>query len=241
MSAEEDNKIVKPVKMNQMFPKLGIRGVGDAVKAKLENIKIEELKNRLVIGFDDSGSMSGSSIADAKKAVNGFLASCNPTETAVGIYPFCKFAKPMTNDYDLVNMFVQGLPATGGTPIYTKMIEMLEKETMTRGILFSDGGATDDNFDAEIWKEQKSIQEPTRTFVQALQKALGKKVPFDTVYIGGGDSEELQAIAEITGGIYLKFDETTTFAKQMKYLSPKYIGLLANADIKARVERGESI
>ena len=66
-------------------------------------------------------------------------------------------------------------------------------------------------------------------------------VPFDCVYIGYGDSVVLRGIAERTGGNYLHFDTSTVFAKQLKYLSPKYVALLSNADLKARVERGETI
>jgi hypothetical protein len=56
-----------------------------------------------------------------------------------------------------------------------------------------------------------------------------------------GDSPVLRRIAESTGGIYLRFDNTTSFAKNLKYLSPKYVALLANSELKERIQRGETI
>lgn len=218
-----DDTLVKPVKMASFVKKVGIQGIRAQAKAALSEVKPETCPNRYAIGFDDSGSMGLTEISDAKKAVAGFLAACSPVETSVAIYPFNMTPKPLTIFYDIINAFVSGIKATGGTPLHEIMGKMMDNvPKITRGILFSDGSPTDDEGDV-------------------IHKAQEAKIPFDTVYIGYGDSPILRSIAERTGGNYLKFDNTTSFAKNMKYLSPKYVALLSNADLKAKIQRGETI
>lgn len=214
------DSLVKPITLG--VQKVGIHGARAEAKRQIANIDPTTCANRFAIGFDDSGSMAGETIRDAHKAVGAFLNHCNPAETSVAIYPFNAEKKALSCDYTLITMYVNGIEATGGTPLYETMVLILQ-ESITRGILFSDG------------QPDHSCKD------QAISKAKEKKVPFDTVYIGLGDSAELKYIAEATGGIYLRFSDASIFAKQMKYLSPKYVALLANPEIKARIERGESI
>jgi uncharacterized protein YegL len=213
----------KTVKISSMIKRVGINGIRADAKAALAVVKPEEVPNRYAIGFDDSGSMGEEGIKDAHKAIAGFLAACSPLETSVAIYPYNREAKPLTNMFDVVNAYVAGIKATGGTPLWGILGKMLRESKLTRGIIFSDGGATDEEGDEINYAREHSIK-------------------IDTVFIGhGSDNAVLQRIAECTGGVYLKFDSTTTFGKQLKYLSPKYVALLANADLKARIERGEQI
>lgn len=215
------DELVPTIKMGTFVKKIGIQGVRASAKAALAEVKPESVPNRYAIGFDDSGSM-GEQIRDAHKAIAGFLASCSPLETSVAIYPYNREAKPLTNMFDVVNAYVSGIKATGGTPLWTILGRMLVEVPLTRGIIFSDGSPTDDETDQ-------------------IKIARDKHVPVDTVFIGYGESLVLNDIAERTGGVYLKFDDITTFGKQLKYLSPKYVALLSNADLKARIERGETI
>jgi hypothetical protein len=146
-------------------------------------------------------------------------------------------AQPLTCMYDLINAYLGPVRATSGTPLYGTMKKILTDFNITRGILFSDGGSTDKTLGTSYSDEiDELVQEEP-----AVMLAIEKKIPFDTVYIGGGTSPELKHIADITGGVYLEFTDTSIFAKQMKYLSPRYVALLANAELKAKVERGEQI
>ena len=214
------DSITPTVKIGSLIKKVGIQGSREESRKRMAEVKPEECANRYAIGYDDSGSMMGS-MQDAAKAVAGFLGACSPLETSVAIYPYNREAKGLTNIFDMVNAYVGGIAATGSTPLWSVLGKMLDTP-ITRAIIFSDGGPTDSESDE-------------------ITKAREKHIPVDTVYIGGGDSAILQDIAERTGGIYLRFDDTTTFAKQMKYLSPRYVALLSNADLKAKIQKGETI
>jgi Mg-chelatase subunit ChlD len=237
----ENNNLTTTAKLG--VKKVGLQGIRAQAREALRDIKPEECQHRLAIGFDDSGSMDGQSIADAKKAVAGFLASCNPKDTSVAIVPFSYIcdpeghlkAQPLTIQYDLINLYLASVQATSSTPLYGTMTKMMQDFPITRGILFSDGGSTDKENLAEEEEE-----EPNKLEQKAVLLAIERKIPFDTVSIGA-ESEELKHIAEVTGGVYIFFTDTSVFAKSMKYLAPKYVALLANAELKEKIQRGETI
>ena len=215
------NELEPTVKMSNFIKKVGIQGTRATAKTALAEVKPETVPNRYAIGFDDSGSMSGQPFNDAKKAVAGFLAACSPLETSVAVYPYSHEPKPLSNMFNVVTAYVNGISLGGSTPLWANLKQLLSCN-LTRGIIFSDGGPTDAETDE-------------------ISIARDKRIPVDTVYIGMGDSPVLRRIAESTGGIYLRFDNTTSFAKNLKYLSPKYVALLANSELKERIQRGETI
>jgi hypothetical protein len=51
----------------------------------------------------------------------------------------------------------------------------------------------------------------------------------------------MEEIAKLTGGIFVWFKDSTSLNHNLKYLAPRYRALLANADMKAKVEKGESL
>jgi hypothetical protein len=232
--------------------RVGIQGLREKAREALKDINPEACAHRFAIGFDDSGSMGTEPIKDAKRAVAGFLGACDPKDTSVAIVPFSGVenknygvkAQALTNNYTLINAYLGPVKSTSGTPLYGTINEILTDFKITRGILFSDGGSTDktvgsnwgyfDNDDPDKPPDVTITEEP------AVIKAIEMKIPFDCVAIGL-DSEELKHIAKVTGGVYIHFTDTTSFAKNMKYLSPKYIALLSNAELKAKIERGEQI
>ncbi len=216
------NELTPTVKISSMIKRTGIQGARATAKAAMAEVNPESCANRYVIGFDDSGSMSGDAIRDAHKAIAGFLGACSPLETSVAIYPYNAESKGLTNMFDVVNAYVNGIGATGSTPLWNILGRMLKEVNLTRAIIFSDGGPTDSESDE-------------------IAIAREKQIPVDTCYIGFGESPVLKDIAERTGGIYLRFDDTITFSKQMKYFSPRYVALLSNADLKARIQKGETI
>lgn len=205
---------------------VGVRGLRRAAQAELLKINPEDCKNRYAIGFDDSGSMSGEAIQNAKIGVSNFLTSCNPKETSVSVFCFSHKEIPLTVDYNSVNVAVGALQATASTPLF-HTVDSMVGHNVTRAIVFSDG--VPDYQDVTIYQEK------------AINLAREKRIPVDCVYIGFGDNDYMKDLAEKTGGYYLRFEDAKTLSRQLKYLSPANIGLLANAEIKAKIERGETI
>jgi len=248
---EETKTTIVSTKASEMLkPKLGmgISGARRAAQAKLAEIKPEECPHRLGLEFDDSGSMSGQPLRDAITAVQNFLTSCSPLETSVAVYPMNKEPKALTNDYNLINLFVGSFrdAELGGTPLYATLINMLKDGQITRGIIFSDGEPTDGRKRYSAWDDEEETMkvDPETPKDKAIKSAKEKKIPVDTVFIGYKDSngyKEMQWIAEQTGGIFVHFTDSASLSKSLKYLSPGLRGLLTNPDIKAKIERGEQI
>lgn len=230
---EEETKITTTKTAAEMLkPKMGmgISAKRRAINERLAEVKPEECLNRLGIVFDDSGSMCGKAINDAHAAVSNFLTSCSALETSVAVYPMNAECKTLTNNYTMITMYINGVDATGGTPLYRTLIKMLKEEKLTRGIVFSDGCPNND--DSVYYKDE------------AINAAKEKEIPIDTVFIGYKDSlgyNELKNLAEKTGGIFVWFEDSTSLNRSLKYLSPGLRGLLTNPDIKQRIEKGEVI
>ncbi len=194
--------------------------------------------NRIAIMADISGSMSDYAEGTKRKidllktALKSFLNQINFDTTSVAIYTF-----PLRSGYDwddtdvdsgnsqgikfklshnspMLNLAVDGLQAAGGTPMHETMKKVINELPLTRGIIISDGEA--DRTDAALDEARKF----------ALSETI-----IDTIHIGSSNSGEklLQEIAKITGGLYLKFDNVTNFAKSFSYLTPENRAKLALA------------
>jgi hypothetical protein len=48
-------------------------------------------------------------------------------------------------------------------------------------------------------------------------------------------------IAEQTGGVFIHFKDSKSLTSGLKYLSPGLRGMLMNPEIKAKIEKGETI
>lgn len=209
---------------------MGLSAKRKAIANKLAEVNPEECLHRLGIVFDDSGSMSGQAINDAHSAVTNFLTTCSALETSVAIYPMNAEAKPLTNDYQLITMYINGVYATGGTPLYRTLRRMLKEQKLTRAIVFSDGCP---NQEDQLYERADTI---------AVAKA--QETPIDTIFIGMKDAvgyDEMKKLAEDTGGIFVWFEDSTSLSRSLKYLSPGLRGLLTNPEVKNRIEKGEQI
>jgi Mg-chelatase subunit ChlD len=248
---EKDNKLApfkKPQPSKQPNFRLGPKPVGlaaaqVAAKNKPELAKKEEFKpidmkdatNKIGIVFDDSGSMSGQPILDAHAACEEFVKNCNPTNTALSVYPMNADTSytgsiqtiKLTTDLIAVIKAVKQIRATGGTPLYETLLEMLEKEELTRGIVFSDGAPQRTN---EVKEE-------------AFRIAKEKKIPVDSVYIGEDDKnaiELMKEIAERTGGVFLHFKPgKANFRTAFKYLTPGLRAMLMDKSFVEKLQKGE--
>jgi hypothetical protein len=150
-----------------------------------------------------------------RRAFDGYLDNCAPAYNAVGIatFPEQAYEPPLANYAELRDI-VRQLQASGGTPLAAAMNYVCENEPITHAVIISDGDADEQNLSVELAK-----------------RFAAKLVKIDTVHIGSsqGGEQLLKEIAEITGGIYVKFTDVTQFAKTFQYLSPAKRALLTSS------------
>lgn len=172
---------------------------------------VAQLPNRIGLMLDVSGSMSGEKIQMCRLAGSSFCDQCDPAETAVAVNTFEPTLRiNLSTLFPYISAEISHLHTQGGTPMREAMIDMLHNEPITRGIIVSDGEATSGD-PLDVAKDYKDAG-----------------IPIDCVHIGDdtGGEETLRSIASITGGVYIKFTNVENFAKNFKYLTPKYRGLL---------------
>ncbi len=183
------------------------------------------LPNRLSIICDFSGSMgggvSGSWSLDSRKtkldllkeAVQDFALRSNPNDTALAVESFPRgFRIDLTSDTQSVYMRMMGAGSLGSTPMSQGMYGALDNHAPTRAMLISDG-------------DHDSGDDPFR----AAEKYKSKEIIIDTVHIGDSSREEeaLKRIAKITGGMYLKFKDVSSFSQNFHWLLPESRAQLA--------------
>jgi hypothetical protein len=242
----------KPDALTEMLKpkKWGVGAQREQAKKMLEELDPKTMPTKLAIVFDDSGSMGErnekgdkTKIEDAKAGIRNFSTQCNPRDTALAVYPLNVEAKSLTCNFDLLNLLVASINHSGGTPLYGKTIEMLKSpDSYTRGILFSDGEPTDGTGYYSRYEEDDSSHRDIKE--EMIYLAVEKTVPLDTVYIGSADAKGynlMKEIADRTGGIFIHFKDSSSLSANLKYLAPALRGVLMNAELKAKIERGESI
>lgn len=184
----------------------------------------------VVIFPDCSGSMKGQKIQMCRDALNTFIDNCFIGATRVGVasFPEQVVVEPTALLHE-VKRACSALSASGGTPMADPLDFVLhEWTTVTHGIVISDGAPDTPN--------------EVLAIAQAY-KAKGLKL--DAVHIGDEDKNGetlMKQLAEITGGIYIKFTDIASFARNFKFLTPKHrlalttsknpLALLGAAEIK---------
>ena len=195
-------------------------GIPDTTLQRTQSlIKPEDATDKIRIIFDDSGSMSGTRIRDAKDGVIEFLRNCTLNQTAVAIHllnggefhsssvlvPILQNST-LSTDLILIASSIDEIRANGGTPLVQTCLKAIEATPQcNRMIAFSDGSPDSTNIAGLV----------------ALSKE--KKIPVDTVFIGEDiDGEEfMRDLASQTGGIFLHFKAgSDTFKNGLKYLAP---------------------
>lgn len=195
-----------------------------ARQSSLEELA-QSMPNRIALMLDTSGSMAGteeggwstrhnqfakSKITLLREACQGFLTSCNFGDTSIAIetFPFSERTRfPLSTFEPILTTTVMALDAGGGTtPMAEAMNYVLGSYSLTRGVIVSDGDA-----------DYASACESTAHDFKLAD------VPLDCVHIGKSSSGEelLSAIARITGGLFIKFDNVENFAKNFSYLTPQ--------------------
>jgi hypothetical protein len=162
--------------------------------------------------YGSGGTPMGTKIDLMKQAVNKYLDDCSPISNYVGLasFPESCYESP-TGLHSKIRDLIKDLTPTGGTPMGAAMGYVLDNEALTHGVIISDGCADTPDECIEIAKEYKA-----------------KAIKLDCVHIGDdtGGEETLQKIAELTGGIYVKFSDMDSFRKNFQYLAPAKRGLL---------------
>jgi len=201
------------------------------------------LPNRLCLMLDRSSSMSsytgtiGSKDASEpkiellKKAIDNFVSRCDLTNTSIAVETFpASLSLDLTNVSIMITTSVATISASGNTPMRSCVQLCLEKVPMTRGIIVSDGEATDWHRDEEDYENETMSR--SDSVLGGYKKA---QIPIDCVHIGDSSSGEelLRRIARETGGIYLKFTDVNAFSKGFSYLTPGYRAMLTDGRVSA--------
>lgn len=183
---------------NASFSKTGLQ-----IKKK-ESTELVQAKDRIIIVFDDSGSMNeNNKMKIAKQAVQDFILNKALT-TAVGLMPLNATETQIKVDKVMLLAAVDKIEPTGCTPLW-EALHKASHENITRVILFSDGGATDSE-------------------VPGLLVAYKRKnIPIDAIYIGPMDYhvEIMKRIASETSGIFMHFTDMNAFKKAFMFLLPE--------------------
>lgn len=216
------------------------KAAAEAAKSAIDKVDDPNTAlNRIAIMADVSGSMGScdgsrqTKIELLKMALGGFIQQINPDTTSVAIYTFplgyerfdedddygsvtasAGVAHGLSRDKNLLQMTVNGLRDSGGTPMHSTMSKVISEVSLTRGIIISDGEA----------------DSPDRALEQARNFAKSETI-VDCVHIGSSGAGErlLSEIARICGGLYLKFDNVENFSKAFSFLSPENRAKLALA------------
>lgn len=207
-SSVEKLRNAKQIKL----PSLASRLLAHEQKVREADSRADTLANRIALVLDCSGSMSGQPISLLRQAVEAFADACNFLDTSVAIRPFPEGElRPLSCNKFLIIAAAQMLNATGGTLLGAALQNTLENLSITRAVLVSDG-------------------EPTDSWHDVVGIYAGAEIPVDTVHIGDsvGGEDVLRTIASQTGGIYMKFKNTHSFATSFSYLTPAKRGLIAD-------------
>lgn len=205
--------------------------------------------------FDNSSSMIGQAIIDAREGTEELMRACTPNETAIKLIPLnnqdnnrTRIQSHFTCDLPSLALDLPNVHAEGGTPLYERIQENLEpdplnpKVRITRMVIFSDGEPNDYNpyRDEEAPKPKLDI---------TIEAAKAKKVILDTVLIVDNPSQAnesnkayriMKRLADETGGYFMVFERgKSTFVKGLKYLTKGNRMLLADNEFKQALEAGK--
>jgi Mg-chelatase subunit ChlD len=196
---------------------------------------------RIRIIFDDSGSMSGEKIKDARDGCVEFMRNCKPNEVACAVHLMNQQLQTKLTDLSLLttnlpalSILISQIQAPGETPLFRTLHRAEQSEPKaTRFVVFSDGCPS--YTDEENYKEQ------------SIALAIEMKTPVDTVLIAhsrmNADYKEYQLLKELadrTGGYFLVFDRNkVNFKEAFKYLAPNLRGTLSDGKVRLALMAGE--
>ena len=182
------------------------------------------IKDRLGIVFDDSGSMCGSLIQEAKDGVVDFLRNLVPNQTASAVYGMNGIRFKLETNIPYIAGKIYEFEAEGSTPLVSTTIQMLrDNSLLSRLIVFSDG------------------QPDRHETAELVAMCKERKVPIDTVYIGADYDSAIgfmRRLAEDTGGTFIHLKPGVSMRSTFKYLAPAYRALLADKSFIENLQNG---
>jgi Mg-chelatase subunit ChlD len=204
-------------------------------EAKASQPDAASLPNRLCLMLDRSSSMSGEKLELLKQAIDNFASRCNFVDTALAVETFpASLSLDLTNVAVMITTSVSTISASGNTPMRSCVQGSLEKVPMTRGIIVSDGEATDWHQHDYGTDDGEYNEKPSKAddVLDLYKKA---QIPIDCVHIGDSSSGEdlLRRIAKETGGVFLKFTDVSAFSSGFGYLTPGYRAMLTSGQVSA--------
>src|SRR6266702_284418 len=219
-------------------------------QAKASQPDAASMPHRICLMLDRSSSMSshayvnfGNKIASTDKtkidllkdAINNFVNRCDFTNTSLAVETFpASLELSLTSVSFMITSSVAVIEAKGDTPMRRCVESCLEKVPMTRGIIVSDGEATDwrQEYDEDDGDGPEFVKKSNDELLTKYKKA---QTPIDCVHIGDSTSGEelLRRIARETGGIYLKFTDVSAFANAFGFLTPSYRAQLTDGSVDA--------
>lgn len=212
-------------------------------RSQAEDTDPQTMPNRICLMLDCSGSMDDDEdgrrrIDLLKDAVQNFVSRCSFANTSIAISTFpprANRAMPLTSQASLIINFSLGLDAAGGTPLHGCLVKSLTEVSMTRGVVVSDGCATDwyEREDGFGNQSVEDIAPHSGGNILKLYKEQG--IPIDCVHISSTTSGEelLRRIASETGGIFMKFSDVNAFSKAFGYLAPSFRAMLTSGSVSA--------
>jgi Mg-chelatase subunit ChlD len=210
-------------------------------EAKRSEVDPSTMPNRICLMLDKSSSMSTTETKGARRidllkdALCNFVGRCDFKNTAIAIETFPEgFELPLSSNLSVLQTAGFGIEASGNTPMRACVERSLSKIPMTRGVIVSDGEATD--WYSRPWHDDDETSETAVKADELLKKYKEAGIPIDCVHIASDSGGEalLRRIAEVTGGIYLKFTDVSAFANSFGYLTPGFRATLTDGRVSAR-------
>lgn len=212
-------------------------------QAQAQQIDAASLPHRICLMLDQSSSMASqadydkpqtkSKIELLKEAVQNFIQRCDFRDTAIAIETFPPSLQiSLSANSVMLGGALFALNASGSTPMQACVQRVLTQIPLTRGVLVSDGEATD--WRGSRYDDDEETQAPREDKLLATYKEQG--IPIDCVHIGSSSSGEelLRRIAKETGGLYLKFTDVSAFSTAFGFLTPSYRAQLTDGSIDAK-------
>src|SRR6266446_10926701 len=169
-------------------------------QARAEQPDASAMPHRLCLMLDRSSSMHGDKMDLLKQAIDNFVIRCDFQNTSIAIETFpASLELSLTSVSFMITSSVASLTASGNTPMRSCVQGSLEKIPMTRGIIVSDGEATD--WRGDFYEDFEEAVEKNKQD-DLLAKYKKASIPIDCVHIGNSSSGEelLRRIARETGG-----------------------------------------
>jgi len=200
-------------------------------KALAQALDPKKVPNRIAGILDDSGSTAGDCWNHEIQAFSLLLDQSNFGDTSYLLYKLNEgLVQDLTCNYIDIKIKLANFKS-GATPLATAMSRVLHSAPITRAFIVSDGIPDDENgcyMAAELYKE--------------------KGIKIDTIFVSSGsiysgeqpDAKDLmRKIADITGGVFMCFDNLGNFSKAVGYLAPAFRDMLENKKLRLQLGSGE--